>query len=139
MIDIENYQRAIAWLRRSLNELQQEPEKFDAIRISILHRFEVTHNISEALLREAYVLLAVDEQAGTISLRELLRRAAEEGIRLSSPTQWLQYAILLESTKQAWFETATVNIEAILPILPGYADELDAFAVALKKRMASLA
>ena len=138
MIDIENYKRAIAWLRRSLNELQQEPEN-DATRLAILHRFEVTHNISEALLREAYVLLNVDEQAPTISLRELLRRAAEEGIRLSTPKQWLQYGLILESTKQAWFETATVNLESVLPILSGYAEELDAFPEALKRRMATLA
>ena len=136
MIDIENYKRATAWLRRSLNELQQEPENH-TIRLGILHRFEVTHNISEALLREAYVLLDVDEQPN-LSLRELLSRAAEEGIRLSTPMQWLQYGIILESTKQAWFETATLNLETILPILPRYADELDAFAESLERRTATL-
>ena len=138
MIDIENYKRAIAWLRRSLNELQQDPENH-AIQLSILHRFEVTHNISEALLREAYVLLGTDQQAPYISLRAILSRAAEDGIRLSSPTQWLQYALVLEAAKQAWFETATVNVEFILPLFPRYADELDAFAQSVQQRLAPLA
>ena len=138
MIDIENYGRAIAWLRRSLIELRQEPES-DIIRLGILHRFEVTHNISEALLREAYVSLDVDEQAPILSLRELLRRASEEGIHLPAPARWLRYGLILESTKQGWIETATFDLEAILPILPRYADELDAFAKSLKQRMAPLA
>ena len=137
MIDIENYKRAIAWLRRGLLELQQEP-KNDAVRLALLHRFEVTHNVSEALLRKGYVGLGTDEQAPSVSLRELVRRAADEGIRLSSPKQWLEYGLLLEATKQTWIETASVDLTAILPILPGYASELDAFADSLKQRMALL-
>lgn len=137
MIDIENYKRAIVWLRRGLNELQQEPEN-DAVGFDVLHRFEVTHNVSEAILREAYDSLAVDEQAPYISVRALLSRSAEEGFIVPSARQWLQYALLLETTKEAWFGTAKVNLEAILPVLPRYADELDAFAGSLQKRMASL-
>ena len=138
MIDIENYKRAIAWLRRGMIELQQEPDN-DAVRLGILHRFEVTHNVSEGILREVYAALDVDEQAPHISLREVLRRGAEEGLALSSPKQWLQYGLLLETTKDAWINTATVNLDAIFPILPGYAEELDAFAMSLTQRMAKLA
>ena len=138
MIDIENYKRAIAWLRRGLNELQQDPDN-NGIQLSILHQFEVTHNISEALLREAYVLLGTDEQAPYVSLRALLSRAAEDGIRLSSPTQWLQYALVLETAKQMWFDTATADFESILPLLPRFADELDAFAQSVQQRLAPLA
>ena len=138
MIDIDNYKRSIAWLRSSLNEHNHRSEE-QMFQLGVLHCFEVTHNISEAILREAYVSLAVDEQALYLSIRELIRRAAEEGVRLSSPSQWLEYAIVLESTKQGWYETATVDLDAILSILPHYADDLDAFATSLQQRMATLA
>ncbi len=138
MIDIENYKRAIAWLRRGLTELQQEPEN-KTVQLGVLHRFEVTHNVSEGHLREAYDALGVDEQSPYISLREVIRRAAEEGISLSTPKQWLQYSLRLETTKEAWLATADVNLEALLPILPQYCDELDAFAEKLKARTAARA
>ena len=137
MIDIENYKRAIAWLRRSLNELQQEPGN-QVVRLSILHRFEVTHSITEALLRQVYVLLGVDDQAAVLSLRELVRRAREKGIRFTSPMQWLQYGLILECAQVKWLETAEADLAAILPILPRYAAELDAFAESLEQRMATL-
>ncbi len=138
MIDIENYKRAIAWLRRSLNEHQQDPSNY-ALQLGILHRFEVTHNISEALLREAYIGLGVDAQAPYVSIRALISRAREEGFILSSPMHWLRYALLLESTKLAWLENATVNLDPVLPVLAHYAAELESFAESLQKRTAALA
>jgi hypothetical protein len=47
--------------------------------------------------------------------------------------------LLLEITREAWLNSATVNLDAIVPILPRYVDELDAFAVSLTKRMAQVA
>ena len=138
MIDIENYKRAIAWLRRGLIELQQEPDNV-TVQIGIVHRFEVTHNVTEAILREAYFDLGVDEQAPYISIRAQISRAREEGLVLPTPTQWLKYALILESTKETWLNTAAMNLDTILPILPSFAAELDAFAQSLQRKMASLA
>ena len=135
MIDLENYKRAIAWLRRGMLEIERAPDNSD-VQLSILHRFEVTHNVTDAILREAYADLDVDDMAATLSLRELIRRAAEDGLRLSTVSQWLHYAVLLESTKEAWMETLALNLGQILPILPQYAAELDAFAASLTRKLA---
>ena len=117
MIDIDNYKRAIQWLHRDLVHVQQGMSE-KSVEMGVLHAFEVTHNVSEAILREAYVALGVDEQAPYLSTRELFRRAAEEGIRLSTPKRWLEYSLILESIKEAWLQSATLNLETLLPSCP---------------------
>ena len=135
MIDVENYKRAIAWLRRSILQLEREPQDELAL-LDIRHRLQVTFNISEELLRRAYTAVATgDEIAVWVSGRELFRRADDEGLVLSNKRNWLEYGLLLEELDDNFLESASLRLTPdMLPLLQRFAGELDSFAVTLEGR-----
>lgn len=136
MIDIDNYKRAIQWLRRGLAELDREPGD-PAIQASVLQSFEVTHNLSESLLRQAYVSLGEDSEAAYLSARELIWRASEEGIAFPSCKQWLEYGLALESMREAMMLSLPQSIENAPQLLSRFAQDLESLAHCLEKRLAN--
>jgi hypothetical protein len=136
MMNIDNYKGAVAWLRRSLAEFQTRSGD-PMVQYALLQSFEVTHNLSEAILREAYVSLDIDEYAPYISLRELIWRAGEEGIVLCSRKDWLQYGLALETMREELDLTAGSDVGAVAQLISRFADELDSFARCLDKRLIS--
>ena len=135
MMDIQNYKGVVAWLRSNLAEFRTRPED-PVVHYALLQSFEVTHNLSEAVLREAYVLRGTDEYAPYLSLRELIWRASEEGIVLSSRKDWLQYGIALESMKEALSLSATRSAAEVDQLLSRFADDLETFVHCLERRLA---
>ncbi len=131
MIDLANYKRAIQWLQRGMAKQAREPEN-EMLRDGLLHSFEVTHNITESILRQALSRISDDVIIPGLSSRELMRFAADEGLPVSSPQAWLQYGLAIERANE------TLDGEAfsqqILPLLPQYTQELEAFAIRLKAR-----
>ncbi len=137
MIDLENYTAAISWLNRSLAQLEREPSNY-AVRLSALHSFEVTYNVSESLLRQAYSLLSENEDAAFLSTRELIRQASDEGLTLSSPRQWMQYGLTLESIRQAMMFSGVEQGFDLQTLYPAqFAKELTLFAHCLERRLAT--
>jgi hypothetical protein len=135
-MDIDNYKGAVAWLRLSLAEFQKQPDD-PMVQFALLQSFEVTHNLSEAILRGAYVSLGIDEHAPYISLRELIWRAGEEGFVLSSRKDWLQYGLALETMKENLCLTAGSDPGAVAQLISRFADELETFTRCLDKRLVS--
>lgn len=136
MMDIDNYKGAVAWLRRNLAEFQTRPSD-PVLQYALLQSFEVTHNLSEAILREAYVSLGTDKYAPYISLRELIWRAGEDGFVLSSRKDWLQYGLALETMKENLCLTADSDAGAVAQLISRFADELEFFTRCLDKRLVS--
>jgi hypothetical protein len=136
MMDIENYKQAIAWLRGNLAELQSTPGD-PCVQLAVLHSFEVTYNLSEAILREAYVALGTDEYAAYVSLRELIWRASEDGIRLSSRKHWMRYGLALETMTEGFSLSADSSIADAGELLSRFADELESFANCVQRRLVS--
>ncbi len=136
MIDINNYKRAIQWLRRGLTQLEREPEN-PAFQLSVLQSFEVTYNLSESLLRQAHVALSDNKDAAYLSTRELLRQAGEDGLVLSSPRQWLHYGLVLESMREACMFALEANVEQPSQLVSRFAQDLESFAMNLEKRLAA--
>ena len=136
MIDIDNYKRAIDWLQRGLAELQRIPES-PVLQLNVLHAFEVTHNLSESLLRHSYVALSDDKDAAFLSTRELIWRASEEGLVLSSRKQWLHYGLALESMREACMYSLEGDPETASELLSHFAQDLQTFADSLEKRLAA--
>ncbi len=133
MIDIANYKQALAWLRRAMAEQELQPDD-QILRDNVWHSFEVTYNVSESTLRHALAQITGEDTLAFVSSREVMRCAAEEGIYLSSGKQWLRYGIALEQTDESLGDTFSKDI---LPLLPQFAANLEAFAIRLEGRLAS--
>jgi hypothetical protein len=138
MIDIDNYRRAIEWLRRGVKELSQDPEN-RFIKLGVLHSFEVTYNISEGILRQAYVLLADDDDAPYVSARELILRAHDEGLALSSPKRWMHDGFVIETMRESCLQSPQESFDLPLELVLSFALELEAFAQTLEVRGAAIA
>lgn len=138
MIDIDNYKRAISWLRRSIVDLQNDPANRFA-KLGLLHSFEVTYNIYEALLREVYASIDDEEDAILISTRELIRCAADHGLVLSTPRQWMHYGLVIEDARVVCLASGIESFDLCPDLLLNFADELDAFTHNLELRGLALA
>ena len=138
MIDIDNYKRAIEWLRRGIPELSANPKSL-AIRLGVLQSFEVTYNISEGLLREAFASLDDQEDANFLSTREVILRAAHDGLRLSTVKQWMHYGFVLESVRESCMYLTEETYELDPGLLLRFADELESFAHCLEARGMAIA
>jgi hypothetical protein len=138
MIDIDNYKRAIEWLRRGISELNNDPAS-PTLRLGILHSFEVTYNLSESILRQAYVSLGSEENAAYISARELILHASDEGLVLSSPKRWMHYGFVLESMREACMDSVDETVVMSQELLLEFAQELEAFAHSMKTRGLAIA
>ena len=136
MMDLNNYKGAVTWLRGNLAEFQARPSD-PTVQFALLQSFEVTHNLSEAILRGAYVSLGVDEYAPYLSLRELIWRAGEEGFVLSTRKDWLQYGLALETMREALNLSATGGIGDAAQLLSRFADDLEVFSRCLDRRLVS--
>lgn len=136
MIDTENYKAAIAWLRHNLAALQAAPDD-PAVQFALLQSFEVTYNLSEAILRQAYVSLGIDDYAAHVSLRELIWRASEEGLVLSCRKDWLHYGLALETMSESINLSVPENSIDSVQLLSRFAEELDKFARCLERRLVS--
>jgi len=138
MIDVDNYRRAVEWFRRGLFELSNDPSN-PVVRLSVLPSFEVAFNISETLLRKAYVSLGSDEDATWVSARELILRASDEGLVLSSPKRWMHYGLVLETMRESCLESPDETVEISTELLSSFALELEAFAHVLEMRRSAIA
>lgn len=132
MIDIPAYKRAVQWLHRSVAEQDSYPDTHLRC-LSLSHVVEVTYNVTERTLREALVQVSDDDLIPGLSSRELMRFAADEGLTLSSPQAWLQYGLAIEKSNESLGEDFD---KSILPLLPQYMRELEAFATRLEGRLA---
>ncbi len=131
MIDLANYNRAIQWLKRGIAEQSKAPEN-RMVRDGLFHSVEVTYNVTERTLRQALVQVSDDELIPGLSSRELMRFAADEGLTLSSPQTWLQYGLAIERSNETFGEAFN---DSVLPLLPQYMRELEAFAARLQGRL----
>ena len=132
MIDIANYKRSIAWLRRGMEEQRAHPE-MRILQDGLTHSFEVTYNVTESTLREAIMKLTGNQNIGYLSAREVLRYASDEGLFLTESETWLLYGLAIEKTNARLGDDFETNV---LPLLPGFAAELDASAERLEGRLA---
>ena len=135
MIDIDNYKRAIQWLERAVAELALEPNN-EAVHDSVLLSFEVTYNVSETVLREALSEVAASLNTAKLSSRELMRYANDEGLFFSSGESWLRYGIALECANNTHGDSF---LEYVVPVLPQYLRELNAFFDRLEERLVLVA
>jgi hypothetical protein len=138
MIDIDNYKRAIAWLRSGLAGFQNHPEN-SSVRLGLLHSFEVTYNVSESLLRELYASIDDEQGAMLVSARELIRCAADYGLVLSTPLNWMQYGVIIEEAREKCLTSGDETFDLPIHLLSGFADELESFAHKIEHRGAARA
>ena len=138
MIDIDNYKRAIEWLKRGVGELSADPANL-AVRLGVLQSFEVTYNISESLLRQAFASLGDQEDATFISTREVILRAAHEGLALSTARQWMHYGFVLESVRESCMYSTEESLDIAPELLSTFAEELESFAHCLEARGLAIA
>ena len=139
MIDIENYGRSIAWMTRNLIALERSPDdKF--IHDAVMQSFEVTFNITEEVLRKAFVAFDNDKAARYLSFREIVRLANDEGLGFTSNLHWLEYGTALETIRERFLETADLNIHAeFRSLLTRYVDELASFKSVLERKLVARA
>lgn len=132
MIDLENYKRAIQWLKRGTEEHSRLPDS-NIVRDALWHCVEVTYNVTERNLREALVQFSDDPLIPGLSSAELMRFAADEGLTLSAPLTWLQYGLALERSTESVGEAFN---STVLPLVPQYIQDLESFATRLERRLA---
>jgi hypothetical protein len=135
MIDLTEYNGAIQWLQRGLAELTNKPDS-EHLRDGIILSVEVTYNLSESTLRQALSQLSDDTSLAQLSSLELMRYAQDEGLALASGEMWLRYGLAIDQTQRTLGESFS---ESILPMLPQYLLELQAFAVRLEGRLVQVA
>ena len=133
MIDIDKYKRAVQWLKRGTEEHSLQPES-RIMRDALWQCVTVTYNVTERTLREALAQLSDDPLIPALSSAELMRFAADEGLTLSSPSTWLEYGLALERSTESIGETFNGTV---LPLVPQYTQELEAFATRLERRLAN--
>ena len=131
MIDLADYKRAILWLKRGTEEHSRQCDS-SIVRDALWHCVEVTYNVTERILREALMQLSDDPLVPGLSSAELMRFAADEGLSLSSPLTWLEYGLALERSTES---IGTAFNSTILPLIPQYTQDLEAFATRLERRL----
>jgi hypothetical protein len=136
MMAIDDYKGAVAWLRLTLKEFQVRPDD-PMMQYALLQSFEVTHNLSEAVLREIYVSLGTDEYATYLSLRELIWRANSEGIVFPCRKDWLEYGLALEKMRETLSVSAIGNRGDLVEMLSRFGDDLESFANRVQRRLVS--
>ena len=135
MIDIDNFRRAIQWLRRGLAEVQHEPVN-PVVQLSLLQSFEVTYNLAEELLRQVCVESVLGPDAAFLSTRELIWRASEEGLVFATRKEWAQYGLALESMRDACMLSTGESVKESFQLFSQFAQLLDSFADSLQERLA---
>ncbi len=139
MIDIDNYRRSIAWMKRNLLALEQSPDD-KIIQDATLQSFEVTFNLSEETLRKAVRSLETDDASTYLSFREVIYRADDEGLGFTANKHWLEYGLALESIRETFFVNAELEIDATCRLLlTRYVKELESFAIVLERKLATRA
>ncbi len=133
MIDPENYNRAVGWLKRNSETYANSPQD-NFQRDGLLHSFEVLYNVTEMTLREALNELTGDASVLQLSSRELMRHATDEDVFLTSAREWLEYGIAIERANES---LGKAMAPIILPILPRYIQDLENFSKRLAKRLAT--
>lgn len=131
MIELDNYKRAIQWLKQHADAYSREPENA-MYRDGLVHSFETLYTVTETRLRHALTELTGDSAVAQLSSRELMRYAEEEGLYLTSAQSWLEYGIAIERANESLCDATS---EIIAPIIPRYLDELEKFSELLSKRL----
>ena len=135
MIDLAEYKGAVAWLKRRLAVEASDPA-YESVWEGQLLSFEVTYNLSESILRRALSQLSGEESLAQLSSRELMRYAIDEGLTLTSSEAWLRYGLALEQANETLGESFT---ECLLPLIPQFVEEVEAFTMRLEGRLALVA
>lgn len=130
MIDIANYKRSIAWLKRGIADQSAEPSN-RIFSDGLTQSAGVTYNLTEIVLRQALAGFSEEAVIPFLSSRELMRYADDEGLHLASPEAWLRYGIALEQANATQGDSFSVSL---LPLLPEYAEQLEGFAERLEGR-----
>ena len=135
MIEIDNYKRSLEWLQRSIDRLQSHIDD-PVSRLSALKSFEVVFNTSEEMLRRAFDEVGGDKLSPYLSVRELIYRAADEGLKFPLNKHWLEYSTALETVLERFSSTADVHLGTELPgMLLRLVTELHVFAVSVEQRV----
>lgn len=135
MIDLPNYKACLLWLERSLATAQQHPED-KLIQEGLAHPIAVTYNLTEAVLRQAAFEMSYDSDVHRLSSGELMRYAIDFGLELTTPRAWLTYGLAIEQVRESFGDSFEQDL---LPLLPQYMADLNAFARRLEGRLIHLA
>ena len=122
--------RALASLRDAL-EREPERERGDIGRDACIKRFEYSYELSWKTLRRFLTEIAGAEDK-RLSVSDLYRRAAREGLLPSSVASWMEYHRARNQTSHAYGEDVA---ESVCRVIPGFLADATRLADAMAARL----
>ena len=128
-LDISIFEKAVNKLGEIINRYNQNVED-DAIRDSVIQRFEFTYSIALTTLRKYLIDRAfVIEDVNQMSFNDMIRTANQFGLFKSNLEIWSEYRKMRDMTSHTYDEKTA---QKVVEIIPQFYDEMQFFLGALK-------
>ncbi len=128
-LDISIFEKAVNKLGEIINRYNQNVED-DAIRDSVIQRFEFTYSIALTTLRKYLIDRAfVIEDVNQMSFNDMIRTANQFGLFKSNLEIWSEYRKMRNMTSHTYDEKTA---QKVVEIIPQFYDEMQFFLGALK-------
>ena len=109
-------------LENSLNRLGEVIERYrkdtsdDAIRDSVIQRFEFTYSITLKILRKYFIERAfVVEDINQMSFNDMIRTANQMALLKSNLEIWSEFREMRNMTSHTYDETVALKVVSIIP------------------------
>ncbi len=120
-LDISKYERAVNKLGEIIQRYNQNTED-DAIRDSVIQRFEFTYSIALTTLRKYFIDRAfVIEDVNQMSFNDMIRTANQLNLLKSNLEVWSDFRRIRNMTSQAYYESIA---EKVINIIPKFYEEM---------------
>lgn len=128
-LDISIFKKAVNKLGEIINRYNQNVED-DAIRDSVIQRFEFTYSIALTTLKKYLIDRAfVIEDVNQMSFNDMIRTANQFGLFKSNLEIWSEYRKMRNMTSHTYDEKTA---QKVVEIIPQFYDEMQFFLGALK-------
>jgi nucleotidyltransferase substrate binding protein (TIGR01987 family) len=129
-LDIQVFSRAVATLKRALDEFERDNSN-EFVRDACIQRFEYCYDLATKMIKR-HLKLTEDDPSGIVAMstQERIRRAYEVGILQNSWERWWEFRDDRAATSHGY------NLERALQIIakiPAFYTEANFLAKALSK------
>lgn len=128
--DLTSFEKAINKLNEILIRYAQNPLD-DAIRDSVIQRFEFTYSLALKTLRKYFIERAfVVEDVNQMSFNDMIRTANQFNLLKSNLEKWTEYREMRNLTSHTYDE---VIAQKVVSIIPEFYEEIVELLNALKR------
>ena len=112
IIALENAERRLQEMLARYNKEHED----EAVRDSVIQRFEFTYSIALKTLRKYFIERAfVLEEVNQMSFNEMIRTASQLNLLVSNLEKWIVYREMRNMTSHTYDEEIALQVVSIIP------------------------